>query len=167
MLKGDDNVEDYLEHHGVQGMRWGVRKASSKSSRHNKTHHNNAKKIKSKATSVLDKPFNRNNKSTKAQSVLSKQKKAKDMSNDELQRAIQRQQLINQYNALTNPKKTSRIQKATKYISSIAKISAEVATIYKALNTVNSIRSGNNTKDADNNKKNKKKKKNQNQNQGG
>lgn len=137
-------MKDYLEHHGVQGMRWGIRKATAKSSRHN-----DAKKIKS----------SNHNKQEITKSTISKQKKAKDMSNDELFKAIQRQQLINQYNALTNPKKTSHIQKATKYISSIAKVSAELATIYRALNTVNSIRSKNNIKDTDNKKKNNKKNK--------
>jgi hypothetical protein len=31
------NVDDFLEHHGVKGMRWGVRKAEGSSSRPSKT----------------------------------------------------------------------------------------------------------------------------------
>lgn len=66
------DVQKFIEHHGVKGMRWGVRRG-------------------------------RNAKSGKAAAPA--RPKAKDLSDEELRKAISRMQMEQQYNSLSSGKK--------------------------------------------------------------
>ena len=109
---------DYLEHYGVKGMRWGVRR-SRPSSGSSKT----ATK-KPVAKPPAKKPV------VKAE-VANGPKKASEMSNEEIQKVLQRVNLERQYNELvyrplTESQKTG-MDKAKDFAKKVAKKAGEKA----------------------------------------
>ena len=81
---------NYLAHYGVKGMRWGVRKSRSSST-------------SKKKGSLINITVNRNIKtpSSKASKVSGKKKSAKEMTDDELRKVINRMNMEKQYKQLT------------------------------------------------------------------
>lgn len=68
------NVDDFLEHYGKKGMKWGSRKSGSSS-----------KKAKKTSSAI----------------------KAKDLSDEDLKKAVNRMQMERQYNSLVGNKSAS------------------------------------------------------------
>ena len=102
--------EEELMHYGVMGMRWGVRRASKRSS--------GSKKGKKKKASQQP-------------------QKKRRMSNKELNARVKRMQLEKQYRDLTNdltPKTKSKMEKLISTADTISKLSSSALTIYKNLN---------------------------------
>ena len=98
--------EDYIEHYGVPGQRWGFRKATTRGG-------TPPSKRKRKADEGED----------KKEAEAPKKKSAKDLTDAELREAINRVQLEKQYNQLTTP------QKAESVVSSVLKTAGkQVAT---------------------------------------
>ena len=99
-------MDNELYHHGVKGMKWGVRKTPVRSSSVA------TRKRKSNALSLFKKTT-RN--ASVAKSSQSQTKSVKDMSDDELRRKIERVRLEQQYQQL-NPPTVSRGQKIAKRV---------------------------------------------------
>lgn len=76
-----DDLEDFLEHYGVKGMRWGVRKASG----------GGAKPAR--------------NSSTRGSSPGTRTYDAKKLNNRELKKVVERMKLEQEYARLNQPKK--------------------------------------------------------------
>lgn len=101
--------DNYLEHHGVKGMKWGVRKAPTRSSVSNKK--SLKKQNNSTFRNLLKKNTNRTIvKKPVAKKQKSKNKSVKEMSDDELRKAINRIELEKRYSSL-NPKQVSKGRK--------------------------------------------------------
>lgn len=101
-------MDNELYHHGVKGMKWGVRKTPVRSSS------GNALKRKSNTLSLFKKKKTTHNASV-AKSSPTQTKSVKDMSDDELRRKIERVRLEQQYQQL-NPKTVSRGQRIAKRV---------------------------------------------------
>ena len=97
-----------LYHHGVKGMKWGVRKTSVRSSS------GNTRKQKSNTMSLFKKKKTTRNASV-AKSSQAQTKSVKDMSDDELQRKIDRARLEQKYLEL-NPETVSRGRRIAKSV---------------------------------------------------
>lgn len=86
------DVNDFLEHHGIKGQKWGIR---------NKRRSNNVKESKS------SKP------------------NAKELSDEELRKAVNRMQMENQYKTLINNSKKKRGSEFVKSVGlNVAKTTA-------------------------------------------
>lgn len=96
-------MDNELYHHGVKGMKWGVRKTPVRSSS------GATRKRKSNALSLFKKKKATRNVSS-ANSSPAQTKSIKDMSDDELRKKIERVRLEQQYQQL-NPPTVSRGQK--------------------------------------------------------
>ena len=101
-------MDNELYHHGVKGMKWGVRKTPVRSSS------GNTRKRKSNTLSLFKKKKTTCNASV-AKSSPAQTKSVKDMSDDELRRKIERVRLEQQYQQL-NPKTVSRGQRIAKRV---------------------------------------------------
>lgn len=99
-------MDNELYHHGVKGMKWGVRKTPVRSSS------GTTRKRKSNTLSLFKKTT-RN--ASVAKSSPAQTKSVKDMSDDELRRKIERVRLEQQYQQL-NPKTVSRGQRIAKRV---------------------------------------------------
>lgn len=89
-------INNELYHYGVKGMKWGVRKSPQRSSGST-----GKRKKKSLFGFGRDKPKSKS-KSSKKTSSESEKKTVKDMSDDELRRAVQRLQMEKQYKDLSS-----------------------------------------------------------------
>ena len=96
-------MDNELYHHGVKGMKWGVKKTPVRSSS------GATRKRKSNTMSLFKKKKTTRNASV-AKSSPAQTKSVKDMSDDELRRKIERVRLEQQYQQL-NPPTVSRGQK--------------------------------------------------------
>ena len=101
-------MDNELYHHGVKGMKWGVRKTPVRSSS------GATRKRKSNTMSLFKKKKTTRNASV-AKSSPTQTKSVKDMSDDELRRKIERVRLEQQYQQL-NPKTVSRGQRIAKRV---------------------------------------------------
>ena len=101
-------MDNELYHHGVKGMKWGVRKTPVRLSS------GNTRKRKSNTLSLFKKKKTTRNASV-AKSSPAQTKSVKDMSDDELRRKIERVRLEQQYQQL-NPPTVSRGQKIAKRV---------------------------------------------------
>lgn len=101
-------MDNELYHHGVKGMKWGVKKTPVRSSS------GNPRKRKSNTLSLFKKKKTTHNASVDKSSPA-QTKSVKDMSDDELRRKIERVRLEQQYQQL-NPPTVSRGQKIAKRV---------------------------------------------------
>ena len=101
-------MDNELYHHGVKGMKWGVRKTPVRSSS------GNTRKRKYNTLSLFKKKKTTHNASV-AKSSPAQTKSVKDMSDDELRRKIERVRLEQQYQQL-NPKTVSRGRQIAKSV---------------------------------------------------
>lgn len=146
-------MDNELYHHGVKGMKWGVRKTPVRSSS------GDTRKRKSNTLSLFKKTT-RN--ASVAKSSPAQTKSVKDMSDDELRRKIERVRLEQQYQQL-NPPTVSRGQKiANRVMNHVIVPAAEEAgkQIVKSIltNSANkalgiNTNNGNNNNNNNNNKK--------------
>lgn len=95
MANNDIGISDELKHHGIKGMRWGVRRTKKQLG------HDVGKKSKKKKSSKVDE----DDKPEAAKKPA--RKSAKDMTDAELNAAINRMQLEQRYNQL-NPQQVSK-----------------------------------------------------------
>ena len=101
-------MNNELYHHGVKGMKWGVKKTPVRSSS------GNTRKQKFNTMSLFKKKKITRNASV-AKSSPAQTKSVKDMSDDELRRKIERVRLEQQYQQL-NPPTVSRGQEIAKRV---------------------------------------------------
>ena len=101
-------MDNELYHHGVKGMKWGVRKTPIRSSG------GTTRKRKSNTISLFKKKKT-TRKVSSANSSPSQTKSIKDMSDDELERKIERARLEQKYLEL-NPKTVSRGRRIAKSV---------------------------------------------------
>ena len=101
-------MDNELYHHGVKGMKWGVRKTPVRSSG------GTTRKQKSNTLSLFKKKKTAR-KVSSANSSPSQTKSIKDMSDDELRKKIERVRLEQQYQEL-DPKTVSRGKRITKRV---------------------------------------------------
>lgn len=95
-------VQEFIEHYGVKGMKWGRRKGRSSS--------------------------------TDSESSTSTKPKAKDLSDEDLRKAVSRMQLERQYNDLTNAKSKNA---GAEFVKSIGMTVAKTAITGLATQQVN------------------------------
>ena len=101
-------MDNELYHHGVKGMKWGVRKTPVRSS-------SGATQKRKSNTLSLFKKKKTTRKVSSANSSPAQTKSIKDMSDDELQKNIERVQLEQQYQEL-DPKSVSRGKRIAKRV---------------------------------------------------
>lgn len=114
MDKPNENVEDFLKHYGVLGMKWGVRK----------------RKV----------PVQSSNSRPRRQRIDYDEPPRRRMSNKELNARVKRLRLEQEYAKLTaRPNTPSRIEQAVKVAGTIAAVSGTALTIYKNMNEISKI----------------------------
>ena len=101
-------MDNELYHHGVKGMKWGVRKTPVRSS-------SGATRKRKSNTLSLFKKKKTTHKVSSANSSPAQTKSIKDMSDDELRKKIERVRLEQQYQQL-DPKTVSRGKRITKRV---------------------------------------------------
>ena len=101
-------MDNELYHHGVKGMKWGVRKTPVRSS-------SGATRKRKSNTLSLFKKKKTTRKVSSANSSPAQTKSIKDMSDDEIQKKIERVQLEQQYQEL-DPKSVSRGKRIAKRV---------------------------------------------------
>lgn len=103
-MKADNN---YLEHHGIKGMKWGVRRTKAQLG-----YKIGFRKKKKKSVESKDDNFPKQSKKTASKKVASKKKtkSVKDMSDDELLAKIRRLEMEKRYRDLS-PKDVSKGKK--------------------------------------------------------
>lgn len=100
--------EEYLEHHGILGMKWGVRRYQNKDGTLTAAGKKRAAKLESEYSKLMGE------KKTSSDHSSSNKKTVKELTNEELQERINRLNLEQRYSELMskqNPKKESKAKK--------------------------------------------------------
>ena len=114
----EENYDDFLQHYGVLGMKWGHRKARSKTSSN--------KKPKSTKNTTTSKP----------KPMPTKRR----LSDAELRAAVNRLRLEREYAELTyKASSRAKVESVVRTIGTVATLTTSALTIYNNLNKISKI----------------------------
>lgn len=117
-MEYEENYEDFLQHYGVLGMKWGHRKARSTSSSN--------KKPKSTRNTTTSKP--------------KPKPTQKRLSDAELRAAVNRLRLEREYAELTyKASSRAKVENVVRTIGTVATLTTSAMTIYNNLNKLSKI----------------------------
>lgn len=103
-------MENELYHHGVKGQKWGIRRYQNKDGSLTDAGRKRAKKLEDEYFKLTGKKAASSGDSTASKTSGTKAKSVKDMSDDEIRKAIDRINLERQYSSLS-PKQISKGKK--------------------------------------------------------
>lgn len=113
-------MNEYLAHHGVLGQRWGVRRYQNKDGTLTAAGKKRADKLKAEYTQITGKQLRRSpTKKISSDQKLAKTKSIGEMTNDEIQKKIDRIRLENTLKSLT-PKQITRGERFLKAVKDSA-----------------------------------------------
>ena len=115
-----DTVESVLEHYGIKGMKWGIRRKRGANGRVGGGKSNTSSSAKKKsgekgAKSVLGR-----------KKVNTKKVKAKDLSDEDLKAAVNRMQMEKQYNTLVAERATSSQTRGQRFTKAVVKAGVDI-----------------------------------------
>ena len=114
----EENYDDFLQHYGVLGMKWGRRKARSNVSSN--------KKPKSTKNTTISKPKHK--------------PPQRQLSDAELRAAVNRLRLEREYAELTyRASSRAKVESVVKTIGTVATLTTSAMTIYNNLNKISKI----------------------------
>ena len=114
----EENYDDFLQHYGVLGMKWGHRKARSNASSN--------KKPKSTKNTTTSKP--------------KPKPTQRELSDEELRAVINRMRLEREYADLTyRASSRAKVEKVVKTIGTVAALTTSAIKIYENLNKISKI----------------------------
>ena len=109
----EENYDDFLQHYGVLGMKWGHRKARSKAS------------------------SNKKPKSTKNTTTSKPKPKQRQLSDEELRAVINRMRLEREYADLKyRSSSRAKVENVVKTVGTAALLTTSVVKIYNNMNTI-------------------------------
>ena len=109
----EENYDDFLQHYGVLGMKWGHRKARSTSS------------------------SNKKPKSTKNTTTSKPKQTQRELSDEELRAVVNRMRLEREYADLTHRASSrSKVESVVRTIGTVAALTTSAVKIYNNLNTI-------------------------------
>ena len=115
MMEYEENYDDFLQHYGVLGMKWGHRKARSTSSSN--------KKPKSTKNTTTSKP--------------KPKPTQRELSDEELRAVINRMRLEREYADLQyRASSRAKVENVVKTVGTAALLTTSVVKIYNNLNTI-------------------------------
>ena len=115
MMEYEENYDDFLQHYGVLGMKWGHRKARSTSSSN--------KKPKSTKNTTTSKP--------------EPKPTQRELSDEELRAVINRMRLEREYADLQyRASSRAKVENVVKTVGTAALLTTSVVKIYNNLNTI-------------------------------
>ena len=113
MMEYEENYDDFLQHYGVLGMKWGHRKARSTSS------------------------SNKKPKSTKNTTTSKPKQTQRELSDEELRAVVNRMRLEREYADLTHRASSrSKVESVVRTIGTVAALTTSAVKIYNNLNTI-------------------------------
>ena len=115
MMEYEENYDDFLQHYGVLGMKWGHRKARSNASSN--------KKPKSTKNTTTSKP--------------KPKQTQRELSDEELRAVINRMRLEREYADLQyRASSRAKVENVVKTVGTAALLTTSVVKIYNNLNTI-------------------------------